>query len=314
MKFEPLSISRILVTGRLYKELSELLQHSDKQFRFLPENEVTKEDIDWADAYVAFRPVPVFHYGSLKWVHALGAGVDAYLSRGDWPSDVLLTRTIGNFGVKIAQYCLSYVLQDLQNHTFFQQQQAAQTWTPKTATSIADQNIVIFGTGTIGLEVARKFKLLGTKVYGVSKSGKSHPEFDQVTNVESMETVLRNADWVINTLPLTNDTAYLFNEHLFSQLKGAAFVNVGRGGSVNTNALLMAIEEGKVRKAILDVFEEEPLAPNNMLWNHPNVIITPHISAVTDLEEAANGFTQTLLAIEERQHHFPNRVVISNGY
>lgn len=310
-----MDVQRIIVTGRMYKELAKLAQLDTKrEYLFLPEEEVRSSHFDWGDGYVAFKPTASFHFGKLKWVHALGAGVDAFLLNREWKKDVVLTRTIGSFGRKIGEYCLSYVLGDLQRHDQFQQAQAHKQWLPSQQKLLHEMNVVIFGTGTIGEEVARMLRAFGVTVNGISRSGTANMHYDTVVPLIEAHTVLPQADWVINTLPLTVHTESLFERRLFSYMEGSGFINVGRGGSVDENALLRAIELGQVRKAVLDVFRVEPLPEYSHLWNHPNVVITPHISAVTGVDEAIEG----LLAVLEEMAHGPERIShsvdVSRGY
>jgi len=112
---------------------------------------------------------------------------------------------------------------------------------------------------------------------------------------------------------LTEKTELLFNKDFFCHVKGAGFINVGRGASVDERALLAALEEYKVRYAVLDVFTEEPLPEEHPFWKHPNVKITPHISAVTTPEEGVECFLETLKNIEEN-NPLRNKVDIQRQY
>lgn len=310
-----MDIKNILVTGRMYKDLERLtLLDTKREYKFLPEAEVSPNHFDWADGYVAFKPTESFHFGRLRWVHALGAGVDTFLYNREWKKDVLLTRTVGSFGRKIGEYCLSYILADVQRHGNFQQYQSERHWLPSQQKLLQQLIIVIFGTGTIGMEVSRMLRTFGVTVYGISRSGASNCHFNRVLPITEVHSLLAQADWIINTLPLTQVTERLFEKRLFSCLHGAGFINVGRGASVDEDALLEAIERGQVRKAILDVFREEPLPAQSPLWAHSNVAITPHISAVTGLDEAMDGLLAVLGEMDSGQEHISHSVDVSRGY
>ncbi|OAS15771.1 D-2-hydroxyacid dehydrogenase [Paenibacillus oryzisoli] len=310
-----MDIQRVIVTGRMYKELTKLAQMDTKrEYLFLPEEEVRSSHFDWGDGYVAFKPTASFHFGTLKWVHALGAGVDAFLLNREWNKDVVLTRTIGSFGRKIGEYCLSYLLADLQRHDHFHHAQAQRQWLPSQQKLLHEMTVVIFGTGTIGEEVGRMLRTFGVRVCGISRSGNANMHYDKVLPMTEAHTVLSKADWVINTLPLTVHTESLFDTRLFSYMHGSGFINVGRGGSVNENALLGAIEHGQVRKAVLDVFREEPLPEHSPLWAHPNVVITPHISAVTGVDEAIEGLLEVLEEMDHGGERISHSVDVSRGY
>lgn len=310
-----LDIKRIVVTGRMYKELEKLaLLDTKREYLFLPEAEVRPDHFEWGDGYVAFKPTESFHFGKLQWVHALGAGVDSFLFNREWKKDVVLTRTVGSFGRKIGEYCLSYVLADLQCHENFQHAQTQRQWMPSQQMLLHELNIVIFGTGTIGEEVARMLRTFGVTVYGISRSGATNHHFNRVLPITEVHTVLPQADWVINTLPLTPITESLFEKCLFSYMQGAGFVNVGRGASVDENALLFAIEQGQLRRAVLDVFREEPLPVHSPLWAHPNVVITPHISAVTGVDEAIEGLLAVLGEMDSGHERISQSVDVKRGY
>lgn len=310
-----LNIENILVTGHLYKEMAEILAEKNlsKNMRFVAEDEVSREDVLWADAYVSFYPTKHFEFGNLKWVHSTGAGVDKYLYGREWDESVLLTRTVCSFGQRIGEYCLSYLLRDMQMHDTFAQMKVQRQWKPKEPKLLDSQRVVIYGTGEIGQEIARIFSMFGIKVSGVSRSGGSAPFFDEIVQTEDASFLLQEADWIISTLPLTEQTYKIFNAAFFHQLNNSGFINVGRGATVDELSLLRALQEKNVRQAILDVFEAEPLPKTSPLWEHPDVVITPHISAVTTPEEAVECFLDTLVKIESKES-LHNQVKTKKGY
>lgn len=308
-------MKNIVIAGNYEEEFyKQLPTDFHCNFRFIRSDEIKEEDLQWADAYVGFSPSPTFCLQHLKWVHSFNAGVNNFLELDGWlENGILLTRTICSFGQRISEYCLSYVLRELQFHTYFEDRQQHKEWAKRTPGMVKEQKIVVFGTGEIGQEVARTFTQLGAAVYGVSQSGKEKEHFQKVVDTSDASTLLTDADWVISTLPLTKDTKELFNSQLFSYFNGAAFINVGRGATVDELALLKALDAGKVRHAVLDVFKEEPLPKSSPLWERENVFITPHISAVTELDEAITCFLETLKRIENSEE-LPNKVDFNRGY
>lgn len=310
-----MNIKNILLVSPMYRELQALIEKEapHKTFRFMPEEELSQEDLSWADALVSFNLKAQYDYSSVKWVHSLGAGVDRFLHKKDWNQEILLTRTICSFGQRIAEYCLSYILKDLQLHDRFQAQKQQKVWVQSTPKLIGEQKVLVYGTGEIGQTIAKVFSGLGVDVYGVSLSGKEKEGFKKVMTVDSHYSVLDEMNYVMNTLPLTERTEKLFNGAIFKQLSDAGFINVGRGASVDEGALIEALTENSVRFAVLDVFEQEPLPESNPLWNHPSVQITPHISAVTTSREGAACFLETLKNIDENRP-LTNRVDTKKGY
>jgi glyoxylate/hydroxypyruvate reductase len=308
-------IQHIVIASPMHEQIKQIIEEKriKKSFRFLSDDEISQADIDWADAFVSFSMKGEFDYRHLKWVHSLGAGVDRFLYKKEWPENVCLTRTVCSFGQRIAEYCLSYVLKDLQNHNHFHDLKQQKQWQPMTPRLLNEQKVMIYGTGEIGQNTAKIFSSFGVEVYGVSLSGKAKEGFNQVMTLDHHDEKLSEMDYIINTLPLTEQTFELFNERIFSLLSARGFINVGRGASLDEKALLDAFDKKHLNFAVLDVFAEEPLPVKNPLWEHPNVIITPHISAVTTAREGVECFIETLGNIEKNKPLF-NKVDVTRGY
>ncbi len=308
-----MEITNILIVSPEYKEIKKLIDEKDVQKDIRYVLELNEEDMQWADALVGFHINGDADYSKVKWVHSLGAGVDQFLFKREWNENVLLTRTICSFGPRIAEYCLSYLLKDLQLHKQFQENKERRYWQPMTPKLLSEQKVMIYGTGEIGQTVAKTLSFFGAQVFGVSLSGKTKEGFNEVMTVKSHYSYLSGMDTIINTLPLTEETELLFNADIFQELSGAAFMNVGRGASLDESALLDALKMGKVSYAVLDVFAEEPLKEEHLFWNHPHIYITPHISAVTTPEEGVECFLETLKNIEGNKP-LRNKVDVKRKY
>ena len=310
-----MDINNILIVSPMFQNLQQLIdkENIQKNFRYLTEEEMVEEDLAWADALICFNLKSNVDYSRVKWVHSLGAGVDRFLYKKDWDETVLLTRTICSFGQRIGEYCLSYILKDLQFHDHFQQLRLEKHWHPITPKLLNNQKIMIYGTGTIGQTAAKIFSSLGVEVYGVSLSGKAKDYFKEVLAVDSHFSRLSEMDYIINTLPLTEQTDKLFDENIFRHLANVGYINVGRGASLDEKALLGALNLNQVRFAVLDVFSQEPLQEDHPFWNHPKIQLTPHISAVTTPDEGVKCFIDTLRNIEEN-NPLENKVNVKKGY
>lgn len=310
-----MKINHILVVSPMYKEIKEIIEKEKLQnkFRYLSEEEFTQTDLAWADALVAFNIKSHLDYSSIKWVHSLGAGVDRFLYKKKWNEEVLLTRTICSFGQRIAEYCLSYILRDVQYHDQFQDSKQQKSWAPMTPKLLNHQKVLIYGTGEIGQMTAKILSGLGIEVFGVSLSGQEKEYFKEVYSIDTHVLKLESMNYIINTLPLTEQTALLFDENIFNYLSHAGFINVGRGLSIDEKSLLQALDHDQVRFAVLDVFSQEPLPSEHPFWNHPNIYITPHISAVTTPSEGVTCFLDTLKKIETDMV-LNNKVDIKKGY
>lgn len=311
-------INRILIASPIYKKYEGLLEnkdiYKDKQFRLRSMDQVSEEDYLWADCYAGFTRPPNFHFGNIKWIHSLGAGVDKLLKDIEWKESVLLTRTIGPFGKKMSEYCLSYLLAEFQNHSLYKEQQDRKEWKFSIPTNLNGKKVAVYGTGAIGQEVARHLAFFGVEVYGISLSGVDRPYFSKVISSEDESIFpLKEMDAVINVMPLTDKTYHFFAEKRLQEFKQAIFINVGRGESVKDEALIEAIDNGNIKRAILDVFHQEPLAEEHPFWSHPKIQITPHISAVTDPESGLDCFLDTLKKLDNGES-VDNAVDMKKGF
>ncbi len=143
---------------------------------------------------------------------------------------------------------------------------------------IAGKTLGIVGLGSIGSMMAKVGKSFGMKVIGTKRTPHAVEFVDEVFSPSQMEKLLHSSDHVVNVTPLTPETTKMFGEKEFAAMKPTAvFYNFGRGASVDGDALVKALEQGTIKAAALDTFEEEPLPKNNQLWSAKNIFITPHI-------------------------------------
>lgn len=142
-----------------------------------------------------------------------------------------------------------------------------------------EKTVCIIGCGSVGTECAKRFRAFGCKIWGIDKYPRDNEIYEQMQELEQLETALRKSDIVILTLPLTEETNHLMNGARLAAMKpGAILVNIARGAVVDTDALEEAMP--KLGGIVLDVFEEEPLNADSSLWDMENAIITPHNSFV----------------------------------
>lgn len=255
----------------------------------------------------------------LKWVQTWSAGVD-YLPQADLSDrNILLTNTSGIHAIPISEMVLGMLLSMSRMLKQAILNQASRNWdsTDTAMSELHGKTIVIAGVGEIGTATARLAEAFGMNVVGVRKSGKPAPHVKKMVKMEQLEEVLSEGDYIINILPLTEDTKHLFNEQTFGAMKtGACFVNVGRGATVQTSALVKALEEKKLSAAALDVFEEEPLPEDHPLWEMDNVLITPHFAGSTPhySERAFEVFLENLKAYVKNEDLPRNLVDYSRSY
>jgi phosphoglycerate dehydrogenase-like enzyme len=154
--------------------------------------------------------------------------------------------------------------------------------------ALTGKTVLVAGLGGIGLEVAKRAHALGMRVIATRASSHEGPDYVEYVGLsDELPTLLPRADVVVSALPLVPATTNLFDAKMFARMKKTAyFINVGRGGSVVTDDLTAALNNGTIAGAGLDVTEPEPLPKENALWKAKNIIITPHMSAMSDLGQA----------------------------
>lgn len=229
----------------------------------------------------------------LLWFHSVNAGTDPLLAAGPWPAGALLTRTVGRMGERIAQYVLAWVLAECQSVPEFAAQHARAEWRRLPSEPVAGQTAVVYGTGRIGGAVAELLRGCGVRTVGVARTARTGPPppgFDRVAGAGGDAGELAGARWVISTLPLTAATEGFFGAGRFAAVRGATFVNVGRGATVDMRALEAALRGGGVRRAVLDVLPEEPAAPGDPVWQLPRTVITSHSAGITADDDVAGDF------------------------
>ena len=295
-------VKRIVLAGRMRDEVKDYLaqQNMGFEFRVGDYHEIRQEDLDWADAYVAFRPVDGLDMSAVPWVHALGAGVDFFLFRRPWSENTLLTKTPGNFGRKIGEYCLTRALMFKQRIGELTADQKARRWEPKYAELLEGDRVLVVGTGNVGSGIGKIFHALGCSVEGVSQDAQAEP-FPTIYPPDQLADRVPHADWIILAVPLTEQTYMMFDRAVMSRCTGARLINVSRGPVVEEPALHEALDNHWLAAAALDVFLEEPLPQDSPLWDHKNIIISPHVAAITSTEEAGSAFLQCLNQLKNHQ-------------
>lgn len=257
------------------------------------------------------------HADELAWIHAASAGVDSLLFDELSASDVVVTNARGIFDRPIAEFVLNYLLIHAKNTVRSLNDQANSTWNRRSTKNLAGSNAVIVGTGSIGREIARVLTALDVNVVGAGSHARTGDvDFGTVIDSAQLSSHLSGVDWVINIAPLTDSTKQLIDAEVFAAMDPSAyFVNVGRGESVVTSALVDALDAGQIAGAGLDVFEEEPLPAEHPLWQADNVIVTPHMSG--DTEGWRLRLADQFLALFEKYsagETFPNTVDKRLGY
>ncbi|MGK0149631.1 D-2-hydroxyacid dehydrogenase [Pseudomonas putida] len=256
------------------------------ELAFAPDDAALKDHLPDADVFVSwsFRDSGLqAHWGlakRLRWVHWCGAGVKPVLFDELVRSEVVLTNARGIFDQAMAEYVLGMLLSYSLGLDDLRQQQNEQAWEYRQSRLLTGTQAVVFGVGGIGQRIGSLLKAAGVAVTGVGRTArKTSGVFGQILGREDRFDALAGADWVIAVMPETPDTDGYFSVQEFAAMRPSArFINIGRGNSVDEEALVAALRNGTIAGAALDVFQQEPLPASHPLWQLPGVTITPHVS------------------------------------
>lgn len=219
---------------------------------------------------------------NLRWIQAMGAGVERFLVH-DLPPHVRITRATGMFGRWMAEYTLGWCAWVAQRMETFREAQRQRRWLALDPQPLHGRTLAILGLGDIGSAIARAGASLGMRVIGVSRSGRNQRGVAAVYPPSALTRALSQADFAVAVLPLTAETRGLIGEAELERMKPSAIlVNTARGGIVDEPALFSALSDGRLAGAALDVFAAEPPPADHPLFALPNVIATRHVGGYSE--------------------------------
>ena len=202
----------------------------------------------------------------------------------------------------MAGYVLFAALRHARDIPHFEQAQRRGEWSYRHPRSPDEIRIAVLGLGQLGAVAATELSRLGHAVSGWSRSPKEIDGVQCHAGLETLDTVIANADILVVMLPLTPETRGILNrERLLRLPRGAAFINVARGALVDQAALTELLASGHIGAATLDVFEQEPLPATDPLWCMPKVLITPHLASVAIPSSAARQIASNILRVSAGQ-------------
>lgn len=219
---------------------------------------------------------------NLKWVQVSSAGVERYLFPEMVSSDVILTSSAGVFNKPIAETMLAMMFAFARGLHRFRDRQLEKKWdrAPE-MDELEGKTLGVVGLGEIGYELACKVQSLGMRVVGIKRTVPETPPegVEWVRGMDALQDLAREADHVAVTLPNTPATRGAIDRDFLAAMKPTAYIyNIGRGVTIDQDALIETLREGRIAGAGLDVTTPEPLPPDNPLWEMENVILTPHVS------------------------------------
>lgn len=217
--------------------------------------------------------------GGLRWIHTSSIGVDSLMTEEIINSDIVVSNSRGVCERPIAEWVLGVLLmftKDLRRTIELQQ---ARTWQHRETEPLLGRKVLVVGPGPVGRETVLLLRAAGMDVTVVGRSAREDAQLGVIASFDDLDVLLGEAQDVVLTVPLTEETRGLFNAARFDRMRpGARLVNVGRGAVVVEQDLLDAIDSGHLGAAALDVFENEPLAAENPLWSRNNILVSPHAS------------------------------------
>ncbi len=243
------------------------------------------DQVEIAAGWVPTRFIGVFK--NLRWFQQWGAGADWLLEYPELAErDFTLTNMSGLHAIPISEHILAYLLAFARDLPRAMRAQIRGEWSRHEEMKVfelAGKTMVLVGVGAIGKRIAAVANSLGMRVFGIRKrKDLGVPGVETMVSPESRLGILPEGDFIVLTIPLTEETKGMIAESELKAMKESAYlINIGRGGTIDEESLIKALKEGWIAGAGLDVFENEPLPDDSPLWRMENVIITAHYSGVT---------------------------------
>ena len=273
----------LLITGAWQgaKEHFEEIEKLGHKVVFLQQEKgelpVTEEWVEGVICNGLFLHHPIERFVNLRYIQLTSAGFDRVDLKYVKEKEIAIKNARGVYSIPMAEFVLARVLEQYKRLETFREQQKEKTWNKiRDLQELFDKRVLIIGCGSVGTECAKRFKAFGCEVVGVDVIPRMDINYSCMVGLEMLDDELENADVIVLTLPLTDETRGLINEKRFKLIKKSGIlVNIARGSVIDQSAL-----EEWDGSTILDVFEDEPLNQFSSLWNKENFFITPHNSFI----------------------------------
>lgn len=293
-----------------------LLQQYLPNEKLLLPDQITKIQAPSVELAIVANPDPkiLLSYPNLVWMHSLWAGVERLVGEFSSKNIKLVRLTDPQLAKTMAEACLAWTLYLHRNMPEYAQQQRDKHWQPLPCAPANEVRVGILGAGKLGCAAISALKQADYQLSCWSRSKKNIQGVTSYTGDLGLNKLLENTDILINLLPLTKQSYQLLNrEKLVLLPKGAKLINFSRGAVLDTKALLALLKTKQVAHAVLDVFEQEPLASNSELWHHDHITVLPHISAPTNMSTAAKLVAKNIKQYRQTGD-IPAGVNFTSGY
>lgn len=225
---------------------------------------------------------------NLKAVFSLGAGVDAILADPTVPNVPIVRIVDADMTMRMSEFVVMHVLMHHRQQKRIEENQRAKLWDSFPTHAASALTVGIMGFGVLGQDAGEKLKHMGFRVAGWSQGKKHAPGIDTYAGREELDRFLAGSDILVVLLPHTPETTHIIDRALIRKLSrkgpfGAPIlINAGRGKLQKQADIVECLDRGELYAASLDVFEDEPLPPDDVLWSHPKVYVSPHLAADSD--------------------------------
>lgn len=264
----------------------------------VPFDDLTKAEREQVDVAIVANPDPAHleMLPNLKWVQSLWAGVERLLAEMPKKNVEIVRMADPQLSLNMAEAVLAWTLYLHRDMPRYARQQEQRIWVEHPLPLASQRNVSILGLGKLGQLAAENLLGQGFNVLGWSRSQADIEGVETFSGPQGLTEMLTKTDILIVLLPLTNETENILNHEELSKLpKDASVINFARGPIINEAALLSLLDEGHLKHAVLDVFIEEPLPRNSVLWSHPKITVLPHISAPTTISTASKIVAQNIV-------------------
>ena len=281
---------KLLLTGAFNYNSEQLVKLASMGYEIVfVQDERTTLQIDVCDIRAVvcnalFQYNDISEFKKLEYIQLTSAGLDRVPLNYIKERNISLFNARGVYSIPMAEWAVHKVLDIYKRSSFFYQAQKERRWKKRRdLQELTGKTATIIGFGDVGTEVAKRLKPFGVNLIGVGRRIVSTELVDEFYRTEQLNEVLSRSDIVILTLPLTNETRHLLNAERIHHMKdNSVLINMSRGSIICEAALIKAIRNKKFLGVALDVFNEEPLPEESQIWSLDDVIITPHISYVSE--------------------------------
>lgn len=280
---------KALVTVKFQDEEIRSLEDLGYQVIFKDERDIEFskdiEDVDLMVSSFAFDKLDIDLLPRLKWIQLLTVGVNQISLDKVEKRNITVTNNRGGYSIPISEWIVLKILEMLRNSRDFYKKQDGRLWKEDfSLLELYGKTVGFLGTGSIASQAAKRLENFGVELIGINSTAREAEHFHKTFGVDRIKEVVSLFDFLVISAAYTDKTHHLIDEEVFSHMKdGSYIVNIARGSIMDEEALINNLKSGKIRKAALDVFEEEPLSETSPLWEMDNVIITPHNSWASEM-------------------------------